>query len=78
MLRPELPHIKNHIVKDDKFLASLNHIIEFMTRDSPINFSERLQEENEKFQKDFTLIFNAQEKKLKDEKEQVVREKQDL
>jgi hypothetical protein len=42
MLRPELPHIKNHIVKDDKFLASLNHIIEFMTRDSPINFSERL------------------------------------
>ena len=42
MLRPELPHIKNHIVKDDKFLASLNHIIEFMTRDSPVNFSERL------------------------------------
>jgi hypothetical protein len=43
-----------------------------------LNFSERLQEENEKFQKDFTLIFNTQEKKLKDEKEQVVREKQDL
>jgi len=42
MLRPELPHIKDHIVKDDKFLASLNHVIEFMTRDSSANFSERL------------------------------------
>ena len=42
MLRPELPHIKDHIVKDDKFLSSLNHVIEFMTRDSPVNFSERL------------------------------------
>lgn len=43
-----------------------------------MNFSERLQEENEKFQKEFSLSFSSQEKKLKDEKEQVVREKQDL
>ena len=43
-----------------------------------LNFFERLQEENEKFQKEFSLSFSSQEKKLKDEKEQVVREKQDL
>lgn len=41
-------------------------------------FQDRLLQENQKFQKDFSLTFSSQEKKLKDEKDQILREKQDL
>ncbi len=42
------------------------------------DFQSRLEQENKKFQKEYMANFAAQEKKLKDEKDQVLMEKADL
>lgn len=78
-------HLEEKVTKDmiekENIIVKLKSDIVLLksnVQQNDLNFSERLQEENEKFQKEFSLSFSSQEKKLKDEKEQVVREKQDL
>lgn len=46
--------------------------------DSRRNFETKVTSENARFQKEFQMNFSGQEKKLRDEKDQVVREKTDL
>lgn len=78
-------HLEEKVTKDmiekENIIVKLKSDIVLLksnVQQNDLNFFERLQEENEKFQKEFSLSFSSQEKKLKDEKEQVVREKQDL
>lgn len=69
-------HLEDKVTKDmiekENIIVKLKSDIVLLKsnlQQNDLNFSERLQEENSKFQKDFSLSFSSQEKKLKDEKE---------
>ena len=69
-------HLEDKVTKDmidkENIIVKLKSDIVLLKsnlQQNDLNFSERLQEENSKFQKDFALSFSSQEKKLKDEKE---------
>lgn len=42
VLRPELPHIEDHIVEDNEFFPSRDHLIEFVAGDPLVDLPEGL------------------------------------